>query len=168
MKEKKKNTTTCCFVSLISSTFFMGDNLKIFHFKCLHYFILFGSSFDNKEPGLTWKPCLPLHQPVSSLGGMSMTDTMSPTCAPESRTVTTKSNTFRRRSEVEKMLVESSVRKLSPQRSTHHWPEPCSAWSRGRQRWRGHWWRPPLTPADGSPCCQSGKGKCQRGLRLSS
>lgn len=29
---------------------------------------------------LTWKPCLPLHHVVSSLGGMSITDTMSPTC----------------------------------------------------------------------------------------
>lgn len=28
----------------------------------------------------TWKPCLPLHHVVSSLGGMSITDTMSPTC----------------------------------------------------------------------------------------
>lgn len=28
----------------------------------------------------TWKPCLPLHHEVSSFGGMSMTDTMSPTC----------------------------------------------------------------------------------------
>lgn len=28
----------------------------------------------------TWKPCLPLHQVVSSFGGMSITDTMSPTC----------------------------------------------------------------------------------------
>lgn len=28
----------------------------------------------------TWKPCLPLHQVVSSFGGMSITETMSPTC----------------------------------------------------------------------------------------
>lgn len=28
----------------------------------------------------TWNPCLPLHHVVSSLGGMSITDTMSPTC----------------------------------------------------------------------------------------
>lgn len=33
----------------------------------------------NHSRWLTWKPCFPLHQPVSSLGGMSMTDTMSPT-----------------------------------------------------------------------------------------
>lgn len=28
----------------------------------------------------TWKPCLPLHHVVSSFGGISITDTMSPTC----------------------------------------------------------------------------------------
>lgn len=31
----------------------------------------------------TWKPCLPLHHVVSSFGGMSITDTMSPTCREE-------------------------------------------------------------------------------------
>lgn len=34
---------------------------------------------------ITWKPCLPLHQVVSSLGGMSITDTMSPTCNKQHR-----------------------------------------------------------------------------------
>lgn len=53
--------------------------------------------------------------------------------------------------------IKSSVGEVSPRRSTHRWPGPCSAWWRGRQRWPGRWWRPPLTPADGSPCCQSGK-----------
>lgn len=35
---------------------------------------------DRSYAVLTWKPCLPLHQVVSSFGGMSITDTMSPTC----------------------------------------------------------------------------------------
>lgn len=32
---------------------------------------------------VTWKPCFPRHHPVSSLGGMSMTDTISPTWIPQ-------------------------------------------------------------------------------------
>lgn len=44
-----------------------------------------GSCFSSSPAAMallvpTWKPCFPLHHEVSSFGGMSMTDTMSPTC----------------------------------------------------------------------------------------
>lgn len=141
-------TSSTSNASMWPSTFYFRWRDELFHF----FLFFWKSTLDKAEQWFTWKPCFPLHQPVSSFGGMSMTDTMSPTCAAEGQTVRVKSKRIQNHQE-----IKSSVWEVSPRRSTHRWPGPCSAWSRGRQRWPGRWWRPPLTPADGSPCCQSGK-----------
>lgn len=72
----------------------------------------------------TWNPCFPLHHEVSSFGGMSMTDTMSPTC----KTVTA-SATARRRAQLQQPQSEQCKKLQNPGAAAHlPWQSQAVTW----------------------------------------
>lgn len=64
-------------IQSLSLIFFKYKTQRRFGWRKVKHWKFFCKVFCKQH---TWKPCLPLHHVVSSLGGMSITDTMSPTC----------------------------------------------------------------------------------------